>query len=251
MAAFPPIADIPWMDWRMLSATRALTLAPAPRLRPPITATDLRKVDAGSIISTNKVGGSSMSAFSRRNFLSLAGSAAAASMTGRFADPARAAMTPTDKFDLVIKGGDVLDPSQSFRGKRMMSASDGALSKQLRRIFRPRVRREQSMPAGSSLRQVWSIFTVTSIRMAPPSAFQPTSWSSASALPPLFRRAMPASTIWRRCAATLWRSHGRVFMPSSTSPTMGFPLFQLPNSTTSTMHKLTPAPWLWPRTPIS
>ena len=27
-------------------------------------------------------------------------------------------MAPTDKFDLVIKGGDVLDPSQSFRGKR-------------------------------------------------------------------------------------------------------------------------------------
>jgi dihydroorotase len=27
-------------------------------------------------------------------------------------------MAPTDKFDLVIKGGDVLDPSQSLRGKR-------------------------------------------------------------------------------------------------------------------------------------
>ncbi|MFL5086893.1 MAG: amidohydrolase family protein, partial [Xanthobacteraceae bacterium] len=31
---------------------------------------------------------------------------------------ARAAMAPGDKFDLVIKGGDVLDPSQSLRGKR-------------------------------------------------------------------------------------------------------------------------------------
>jgi dihydroorotase len=59
-----------------------------------------------------------MSAFSRRNFLSLAGSAAVATVTGRFATPAGAAMAPTDKFDLVIKGGDVLDPSQSFRGKR-------------------------------------------------------------------------------------------------------------------------------------
>src|SRR5450631_2483000 len=65
-----------------------------------------------------KSGGTSMSAFSRRNFLSLTGSAALATVTGRFATPARAAMTPSDKFDLVIKGGDVLDPSQSLRGKR-------------------------------------------------------------------------------------------------------------------------------------
>src|SRR5450756_3058109 len=59
-----------------------------------------------------------MSAFSRRNFLALTGSAAAAAMSGRFSNPAEAAMGPNDKFDLVIKGGDVLDPSQSLRGKR-------------------------------------------------------------------------------------------------------------------------------------
>jgi dihydroorotase len=47
-----------------------------------------------------------MSGFSRRDFLSLTGSAAVAAMTG----PASAAMGPNDKFDLVIKGGDVLDP---------------------------------------------------------------------------------------------------------------------------------------------
>src|SRR4051794_28133529 len=56
-----------------------------------------------------------MSALSRRNFLSLSGSAAAATLSGRLAG---AAMGPNDKFDLVIKGGDVLDPSQSLRGKR-------------------------------------------------------------------------------------------------------------------------------------
>src|SRR5258705_2742907 len=55
-----------------------------------------------------------MSRFSRRDFLSLSGSAAVAAMAG----PANAAMGPNDKFDLVIKGGDVLDPSQSLRGKR-------------------------------------------------------------------------------------------------------------------------------------
>ena len=48
---------------------------------------------------------------SRREFL---GSTAAALASG----PALAAMGPNDKFDLVIKGGDVLDPSQSLRGKR-------------------------------------------------------------------------------------------------------------------------------------
>src|SRR4051795_11611728 len=59
-----------------------------------------------------------MSALSRRNFLALTGSTAAATLSGRFAGSARAAMGPNDKFDLVIKGGDVLDPSQSLRGKR-------------------------------------------------------------------------------------------------------------------------------------
>src|ERR1700690_1194546 len=58
-----------------------------------------------------------MSALSRRNFLALTGSATAA-LSGRLASPASAAMGPADKFDLVIKGGDVLDPSQGLRGKR-------------------------------------------------------------------------------------------------------------------------------------
>src|SRR5436305_7299803 len=59
-----------------------------------------------------------MAGFSRRHFLSLTGSAAAAAMSGRFSSPAAAAMGPNDKFDLVIRGGDVLDPSQSLRGRR-------------------------------------------------------------------------------------------------------------------------------------
>ena len=58
-----------------------------------------------------------MSALSRRNFLALTGAAAAA-LSPRFTTTASAAMGPNDKFDLVIKGGDVLDPSQSLRGKR-------------------------------------------------------------------------------------------------------------------------------------
>jgi dihydroorotase len=55
-----------------------------------------------------------MSALSRRHFLELTGSAAAMALSAS----ANAAMGPNDKFDLVIKGGDVLDPSQSLKGKR-------------------------------------------------------------------------------------------------------------------------------------
>jgi dihydroorotase len=51
---------------------------------------------------------------SRREFL--ASSASFAITTG--IGGAHAAMGPNDKFDLVIKGGDVLDPSQSLRGRR-------------------------------------------------------------------------------------------------------------------------------------
>jgi dihydroorotase len=52
-----------------------------------------------------------MSVLSRRDFLTTAASLALSA-------PAFAAMGPNDKFDLVIKGGDVLDPSQNLRGKR-------------------------------------------------------------------------------------------------------------------------------------
>ena len=55
-----------------------------------------------------------MTGFSRRDFLKASGSVAVAAMSGS----ANAAMGPNDKFDLVIKGGDVLDPSQLLRGKR-------------------------------------------------------------------------------------------------------------------------------------
>jgi predicted amidohydrolase len=54
-----------------------------------------------------------MPRLSRRDFL-ISSSALALTATA----PARGAMGPNDKFDLVIKGGDVLDPSQSLRGKR-------------------------------------------------------------------------------------------------------------------------------------
>src|SRR5690349_17823791 len=56
-----------------------------------------------------------MSVLSRRDCLGGAGSLALAIASGA---PAIAAMTPNDKFDLVIKNCDVLDPSQSLRARR-------------------------------------------------------------------------------------------------------------------------------------
>jgi dihydroorotase len=67
-----------------------------------------------------------MSALSRRHFLALSGSAAAAAI-GPVPPSALSAMGPADKFDLVIKGGDVLDPSQSLRGKRDIGIRWGAI----------------------------------------------------------------------------------------------------------------------------
>jgi dihydroorotase len=55
-----------------------------------------------------------MFAISRRDFLATASAFTLAAA----ASPSRAAMGPDDKFDLVIKGGNVLDPSQSLRAKR-------------------------------------------------------------------------------------------------------------------------------------
>src|ERR1700686_3615103 len=56
-----------------------------------------------------------MFALSRRDVLGPGGSLALAPVLSQ---PGNAAIAPADKFDLVIKGGEVLDPSQSLRGKR-------------------------------------------------------------------------------------------------------------------------------------
>jgi dihydroorotase len=70
-----------------------------------------------------------MPATSRREFLTLAGSASALALSaaGLGVLPAAAAMGPDDKFDLVIKGGEVLDPSQNLRAKRDIGIRFGAI----------------------------------------------------------------------------------------------------------------------------
>jgi dihydroorotase len=68
-----------------------------------------------------------MSVLSRRSFFALTTSAVAATVAGRLTTSAGAAIGPADKFDLVIKGGDVLDPSQSLRGKRDIGIRWGSI----------------------------------------------------------------------------------------------------------------------------
>jgi dihydroorotase len=66
--------------------------------------------------STNgNLGVDAMTSISRRAALLGAGAAATLSAGSGLV---RAAMGPNDKFDLLIKGADVLDPSQGLRGKR-------------------------------------------------------------------------------------------------------------------------------------
>ena len=86
-----------------------------------------------------------MTGLSRRHFLALSGSAAAASLAGS----AEAAMGPNDKFDLVIKGGDVLDPSQSLRGKRDIGIRWGTIEAVENDI--PAARAAKTIDAGGKL----------------------------------------------------------------------------------------------------
>lgn len=55
---------------------------------------------------------------SRRKFALSSGAIAACTMTGVSPTALNAAMGPNDKFNLVIKGAEVLDPSQNLRAKR-------------------------------------------------------------------------------------------------------------------------------------
>jgi len=84
-----------------------------------------------------------MSVLSRRSFLS--GTASSVLATA----PALAAMGPNDKFDLVIKNCDVLDPSQSLRGKRDIGIRYGMIEALEAEI--PATRAERVLDAGGKL----------------------------------------------------------------------------------------------------
>jgi dihydroorotase len=64
---------------------------------------------------------------SRREFLTRSASLLGLTAAGLKPGVAAAAMGPNDKFDLVLKGGDVLDPSQSLRGRRDVGIRFGVI----------------------------------------------------------------------------------------------------------------------------
>jgi dihydroorotase len=66
-----------------------------------------------------------MNASTRRQFL--AGSGSLLALGGAAPGSALATMGPNDKFDLLIKGGEVLDPSQNLRGRRDIGIRWGAI----------------------------------------------------------------------------------------------------------------------------
>ena len=84
---------------------------------------------------------------SRRHMLAGAGACALAlaAQGGR----ALAALGPNDKFDLVIKGGDVLDPSQGLRGRRDIGIRYGVIEAVEADI--PAARALQVLDAGGKL----------------------------------------------------------------------------------------------------
>lgn len=82
----------------------------------------------------------------RRQFLASAGSFALAVAAK---SPACAAMGPNDKFDLVIKGGDVLDPSQNLRARRDIGIRFGVIEALEADI--PRERAQRLLDAGGKL----------------------------------------------------------------------------------------------------
>lgn len=71
--------------------------------------------------------GEEMSWISRRSCLLLGASGIATAALATVAGRAGAAMGPNDKFDLVIKGGEVLDPSGSLRAKRDIGIRHGLI----------------------------------------------------------------------------------------------------------------------------
>ena len=64
---------------------------------------------------------------SRRQFLSYSASGLALAAAGASGPAALAAMGPNDKFDLVVKGGEVLDPSQNLRARRDIGIRFGVI----------------------------------------------------------------------------------------------------------------------------
>ena len=111
---------------------------------------------------------------SRREFLAHSASALALATTGLGSRAAMAAMGPNDKFDLIVKGGEVLDPSQNLRAKRDIGIRFGAI--EALEVDIPADKAHRVLPAaGKLVTPGLSICTPTSSPTARQSASLPTS----------------------------------------------------------------------------
>jgi dihydroorotase len=158
-----------------------------------------------------------MIASTRRRFLAQSASLLALEATGFGGGAALAAMGPNDKFDLLIKGGDVLDPSQNLRGRRDIGIRWGVIE-----AVEPDIPAERALKvlnvAGKLVTpglvdlhsHVYPYGSAIGIPADELLTFQGTTTRC--------RRATPAPTISPGSAATWWGRRARVSTPSCTSP---------------------------------
>ena len=168
-----------------------------------------------------------MDATARRQFLKAGTSLA---VLGRAAPRAvQAAMGPNDKFDLLMRNANVLDPSQS-------------LARQARHRHPLRPDRDASTPThraerGARVLDVGGKLVTPGLidlhRHTYPvrlgaSASRPTSWSRINARPPSSRPATPAPTTSPPSAASSCRRRARASTRSCTSRVVGLAGFPVP-----------------------
>ena len=165
--------------------------------------------------------------------------------------PALAAMGPNDKFDLLVKGGEVLDPSQNLTGqarhRHPLRRDRGARGRH------PGRRRQRVLNAAGKL--VTPGLIDLHAHVFPYGSAHRHSRRRARALPGHDHRwsrpATRAPTTSRPSAGHRRPDPRRASTPSCTSPTSGLPASRCPSSTTSTTRRPRPRPRPWPRTPTS
>jgi len=172
---------------------------------------------------------------SRRRFLTstaVAGAALATHAAGAEGVPAQdgqgmmpkpAGFNPNDpalKYDLVIAGGDVLDPSQKLRGKRDIGIKNGQIAAVAPSI--PNDRSPQRIDAAGKLVTPGLVdLHTTTVRTSPASGCPPTNWSELLRLQPPFRAVTRAGTPLAVFATGSPPSRAPGCSPSSTSPPLG------------------------------
>ena len=155
-------------------------------------------------------------------------------------------MGPNDKFDLVIKGGDVLDPSQSLRGKRDIGIHWGVIEAVENEI--PAARAAKTIDASGKLvtpglidlhSHVYPYGSAIGIPADELVQFQGTTTVVSAG-----DAGVNNLAALRRYIVAQSR---RGFTPSSTSPTTACPPSRWRSFTISTMRRWKPARWRWPK----